>query len=140
MSFKNTVTNVEYYEKEFFKLNLSGSKLNISGLKEFPLLKNAEPNPNPELKMTPLGGNNLAEIYLDVNLDSLTLNKDMPLKQVALKAYRNGSLWQNLFLFAMILDMQNISTKLFYSNHMKTFWAIDSHSFHNPILLQYPEI
>ena len=101
--------NVEYYEKEFFKLNLSGSKLNISGLKEFPLLKNAEPNPNPELKMTPLGGNNLAEIYLDVNLDSLTLNKDMPLKQVALKAYRNGSLWQNLFLFAMAREPVSVN-------------------------------
>lgn len=101
--------NVEYYEKEFFKLNLSGSKLNISGLKEFPLLKNAEPNPNPELKMTPLGGNNLAEIYLDVNLDSLTLNKDMPLKQVALKAYRNGSLWQNLFLFAIAREPVSVN-------------------------------
>lgn len=92
---------VEYYEKEFFKASLNGSKLNISGLKDFSLLKNAEPDPNPELKMTPLGGNDLVEIYLDIHLDSLTLKKDMPLKQVDLKAYRNGSLWQNLFLFAM---------------------------------------
>ncbi len=97
-SFKGSV---DYYEKEFFKVSLSGSKLNISGLKEFPLLKNAKPDPNPELKMTALGGNDLAEIYLDVSLDSLTMKKDMPLKQVSLKAYRNGSLWQNLFLFAM---------------------------------------
>lgn len=95
--FKGTI---EYYEKEFFKASISGSKLNISGLKDFPLLKNAQPDPKPELKMTPIGGNNLAEIYLDVHLDSLTIKENAPLKQVALQAYRNGSLWQNLFFFA----------------------------------------
>ncbi len=105
-SFKGSV---DYYEKEFFKLSLSGSKLNISGLKEFPLLKNAQPDSNPELKMTALGGNDLAEIYLDVSLDSLTMKKDMPLKQVSLKAYRNGSLWQNLFLFAVAREPVSVN-------------------------------
>lgn len=101
--------SVEYYEKEFFKLALFGSQLNISGLKEFPLIKNAQPDPHPELKMTPIGGNDLLEIYLDVNLDSLTLKKDMPLKQVSLKAYRNGSLWQNLFLFALAREPVSVN-------------------------------
>ena len=101
--------SVEYYEKEFFKATVNGTKLNISGLKEFELMKNATPDPNPELKMTPLGGNNLLEIYLDVHLDSLTLKKDMPLKQVSLQAYRNGSLWQNLFLFALAREPVSVN-------------------------------
>lgn len=101
--------SVDYYEKEFFKANISGSKLNISGLKNFPLLKNAKPAVKPELKMTPLGGNDLAEIYLDVHLDSLTVKQDLPLKQVSLQAYRNGSLWQNLFLFALAREPISIN-------------------------------
>ena len=93
--------SIEYYEKEFLKVNLKGAALNMSGLKDFPMIKNSLPNPKAEQKMTPIGGNNLSEIYFDVNLDSLTLKKDLPFKQVSLKAYRNGTLWQNLFLFAM---------------------------------------
>ncbi|MBQ8250830.1 MAG: hypothetical protein IJY92_02820 [Alphaproteobacteria bacterium] len=93
--------SIEYYQKEFLKVNLKGSSWNLSGLKDFPLIKNSLPNPKAEHKMTPIGGNDLSEIYFDVDFDSLTLKKDMPLKQVSLKAYRNGSLWQNLFLFAM---------------------------------------
>ena len=93
--------SIEYYQKEFLKVNLKGSSWNLSGLKDFPLIKNSLPNPRAEQKMTPIGGNDLSEIYFDVNLDSITLKKDMPLKQVSLKAYRNGTLWQNLFLFAM---------------------------------------
>ena len=93
--------SVEYYKKEFFKASLKGKSWNLSGLKEAPTVKNSLPNPKAEQKMTPVGSIDLAEIYLDIDFDTLILKQDAPLKQVSLKAYRNGTLWQNLFLFAM---------------------------------------
>ncbi len=101
--------SIEYYQKEFLKVNLKGSSINMSGLKDFPLIKNSLPNPRAEQKMTPLGGNDLSEIFFDVELDSLVLKKDMPFKQVSFKAYRNGTLWQNLFLFAMAREAVSIN-------------------------------
>lgn len=101
--------HIEYYQKEFLKVNLKGSSINMSGLQDFPLIKNSRPNPRAEQKMTPIGGNELSEIFFDVELDSLTLKKDMPFKQVSFKAYRNGTLWQNLFLFAMAREAVSIN-------------------------------
>ena len=59
--------------------------------------------------MTPFGAIDMAEIFFDVSLDTLTLKENMPLKQVSFKAYRNGSLWQNLFLFAVAAEPVSIN-------------------------------
>ena len=103
------IGSIEYYAKEFIKVNLKGSSLNLSGLKDFPPLKNAQPNLKAEQKMTPFGAIDMAEIFFDVSLDTLTLKENMPLKQVSFKAYRNGSLWQNLFLFAVAAEPVSIN-------------------------------
>ena len=103
------IGSIEYYAKEFIKVNLKGSSLNLSGLKDFPPLKNAQPNLKAEQKMTLFGAIDMAEIFFDVSLDTLTLKENMPLKQVSFKAYRNGSLWQNLFLFAVAAEPVSIN-------------------------------
>lgn len=96
----NVAGEMEYLPNDLFLLNLKGSNLNLARYKEFPPIKNALPSTYIEQKMTPLGKISVPEIRINVALDSLEVRPDLPFKQVTINVGRNGTAWQNLFVFA----------------------------------------
>ena len=83
-----------YISGQELSLDLKGKSWLLTEMKNLPYFKSkaieAEPKQEPILPL----------IRLNIAMDSLTLNPNLPLKQVAVKANRTGRVWKEFFIFA----------------------------------------
>lgn len=92
-----------------FSLKLKGKQWLMTELKDMPYFKKVKLLSNQPTKKSSSILNFTPNINIDVSLDSITLQNFQPLKQIVIKANRNQSKWQNLFLFAVGKDILSIN-------------------------------
>lgn len=85
-------------------LSLKGKEWLLTEIKNIPYFKEKAVAPpiKPQTNVMPM-------MDIDVSMDSITLKAGMPLKQMAIKAQRQNSMWENLFVFVKGKEATTVS-------------------------------
>lgn len=98
-----------YTKQKDLSLKLKGKSWSMTELKNIPYFKKDETQSTENHKKLSPKQPIFANMDIDVSLDSLTLKENLPIKQLIIKANRNHSKWNNLFITASGKDITSIN-------------------------------